>query len=237
MLLEYIAGGELFSRLRKEGRFSIDVALFYSSEILLALQFVHKNDVVYRDLKPENLLIDHTGHIKLADFGFAKVLEDDRTFTLCGTPEYLAPEIVKGSKRTGYGKSVDWWALGILLFEMLAGYPPFYDCEPQGIYRKILAGIIEFPRFFSLRTKDLIRKLLNPEIKYRLGCQENGEEIKNHKWFRAVNFDEIYKKKVPAPWVPQLRNEQDSTYFEEYPDSEEPAKALSQDQNGLFEGF
>ena len=159
-------------RLRREGRFSIDVALFYSSEILLALQFIHQKNIVYRDLKPENLLIDSQGHIKLADFGFAKVLENGRTFTLCGTPEYLAPEIVKGSKRIGYGKSVDWWALGILLFEMLAGYPPFYDCEPHGIYKKITAGIIEFPRFFSLRTKDLIRKLLNPEIKYRLGCQE-----------------------------------------------------------------
>jgi serine/threonine protein kinase len=98
MLLDYIAGGELFSRLRKEGRFSIDVALFYSSEILLALQFVHKNDVVYRDLKPENLLIDQTGHIKLADLGFAKVLEDDGTFTLCWTPEYLTTEVVKESK-------------------------------------------------------------------------------------------------------------------------------------------
>jgi serine/threonine protein kinase len=172
MLFEYVSGGELFSRLRREGRFANDVALFYACEILLALQFLHKRNIVYRDLKPENLLIDHEGHIKLADFGFAKYLEDDRTFTLCGTPEYLAPEIVKGSKKTGYGKSVDWWALGILLFEMLAGYPPFYDCEPIGIYKKILAGIIEFPKFFSLRTKDLIRKLLNPEIKYRLGCKD-----------------------------------------------------------------
>lgn len=173
MLFEYLAGGELFSRLRREGRFSVDVTLLYSSEILLALQFLHLNKIVYRDLKPENLLIDNTGHIKLADFGFAKILEDERTFTLCGTPEYLAPEIVKGSSsKAGYGKSVDWWALGILLFEMLAGYPPFYDCDPNGIYKKIQVGIIEFPRFFSLRTKDLIRKLLNPEIKYRLGCQD-----------------------------------------------------------------
>jgi serine/threonine protein kinase len=121
MLFEYIAGGELFSRLRREGRFATDVGLFYSTEILLALQYLHKQNIVYRDLKPENLLIDNEGHIKLADFGFAKILENDKTFTLCGTPEYLAPEIVKGSKKTGYGKSVDWWALGILLFEMLAG--------------------------------------------------------------------------------------------------------------------
>lgn len=135
----------------------------------MALQFLHKKGIVYRDLKPENLLIDHDGHIKLADFGFAKILENDRTFTKCGTPEYLAPEVVKGTTLTGYGKAVDWWSLGILLFEMLAGYPPFYDCKPDGIYEKILAGIIEFPRFFSLRTKDIIRKLLNPEVKYRLG--------------------------------------------------------------------
>lgn len=237
MLFEFLAGGELFSRLRREGRFSIDVALFYSSEILLALQFLHRNNIVYRDLKPENLLIDNYGHIKLADFGFAKELVMDRTITLCGTPEYLAPEIVRGSKHIGYGKSVDWWALGILLFEMLAGYPPFYDCDPTGIYKKIIAGIIEFPRFFSLRTKDLIRKLLNPEVKYRLGCKDDGEEIKNHKWYRAVDFDDILKRKIPAPWVPPLRNEQDSTWFEEYPDSKEPAQPLSREQNSKFDGF
>lgn len=121
MIFEYISGGELFSRLRKEGRFSNDVALFYTTEILLTIQHLHKQNIVYRDLKPENLLIDKEGHIKITDFGFAKVLNDDRTYTLCGTPEYLAPEIIQGS-RTGYGKSVDWWALGILIFEMLSGY-------------------------------------------------------------------------------------------------------------------
>lgn len=188
-------------------------------------------------MKPENLLIDHDGHIKLADFGFAKILENDRTFTLCGTPEYLAPEIVKGSKKTGYAKSVDWWALGILLFEMLAGYPPFYDCEPIGIYKKICQGIIEFPRFFSLRTKDLIRKLLNPEIKYRLGCQDNGDQIKRHRWFRGVDFEMVYNRSVPAPWVPVLKNEQDSYWFEEYPDSKEPPKPLPKNLEHLFDDF
>ena len=120
MLFEYVSGGELFSRLRKDGRFSNDVALFYACEILLSIQYLHKMNVVYRDIKPENLLIDKEGHIKITDFGFAKQLINDRTYTLCGTPEYLAPEIIKGSK-VGYGKSVDWWALGILMFEMLSG--------------------------------------------------------------------------------------------------------------------
>lgn len=121
MLFEYISGGELFSRLRKDGRFSNDVALFYACEIFLAIQYLHQRNVVYRDLKPENLLIDKNGHIKITDFGFAKQLDQsNRTLTLCGTPEYLAPEIIKGAK-VGYGKSVDWWALGILIFEMLSG--------------------------------------------------------------------------------------------------------------------
>ncbi len=120
MLFEFVAGGELFRRLRAEGRFSEDVVLFYGGQILLALRYLHLKDIVYRDLKPENLLLDAKGNIKLADFGFAKVLKKKRTYTLCGTPEYLAPEIIKG-EQVGYGKSVDWWALGILFYEMLVG--------------------------------------------------------------------------------------------------------------------
>jgi len=236
MLFEYISGGELFSRLRKDGRFSNDVALFYGCEIYLAIQYLHKKDIVYRDLKPENLLIDKFGHIKITDFGFAKRIENDRTYTLCGTPEYLAPEIIKGSK-VGYGKSVDWWALGILIFEMLSGYPPFYDNEPVGIYKKIIAGIIEFPRFFDVKAKDLIRKLLNPEISFRMGVNDDGESVKKHKWFRGVDWDEVFGRDIPAPWIPVLKNEEDCSWFEKYPDSKEAAKELPRELNYLFDDF
>lgn len=117
MLLEYVVGGELFTHLRRAGRFTNDMTRFYASEIVLAIEYLHSKDIIYRDLKPENLLIDHQGHIKITDFGFAKKVVD-RTWTLCGTPEYLAPEIIQSK---GHGKAVDWWALGILIFEMLAG--------------------------------------------------------------------------------------------------------------------
>jgi serine/threonine protein kinase len=117
-----------------------------------------------------------------------------------------------GSKE-GYGKSSDWWALGILVYELLTGHPPFYDMKPLGIYQKILKGIIEFPAFLSLRAKDLIRKLLNPDVKYRIGVSDvkfkiiqNGDSVKTHKWFKGVDWDMVFQRKIPAPWVPFLRN-------------------------------
>lgn len=122
IVLEYVVGGELFSHLRKAGKFPNDVAKFYAAEVILAFEYIHSMDILYRDLKPENLLLDVGGHIKITDFGFAKKVPE-RTFTLCGTPEYLAPEIIQSK---GHGKAVDWWALGILTYEMLVGYPPFF---------------------------------------------------------------------------------------------------------------
>ena len=141
MLCEYVPGGELFSHLRREGQLTEAAARFYACEIVLAFEYLHSINVLYRDLKPENLLLTAKGHLKITDFGFAKVVHD-RTYSLCGTPEYLAPEIIQSA---GHGKGVDWWALGILLFEMLVGFPPFYADTPNGIYQKILAGAIDMP--------------------------------------------------------------------------------------------
>ena len=235
MCLEFINGGELFSHLRREGRFSNDASKFYTMEIVLAFEYLHSMFIVYRDLKPENLLIEQSGHLKITDFGFAKVVQD-RTWTLCGTPEYLAPEIIQSK---GHGKSVDWWALGVLIFEMLAGYPPFYDENPFGIYQKILGAKIDFPRHFDTKAKDLIKKLLTHDRTKRLGCLKGGaESIKTHKWFGRINWDAVGQKKIEPPFLPEVTSEMDTSNFDPYPDSADDAPVpLSGKDKALFDDF
>jgi serine/threonine protein kinase len=201
MLLSYIPGGELFSHLRRAGRFSADVTRFYLACIVLAIEYLHAKNIIYRDLKPENLLLDRTGYLRIADFGFAKVVED-RTFTLCGTPEYLAPEIVLSQ---GHGKAVDWWALGILAFEMLAGYPPFFDDHPLGIYEKILRNEIAFPSYIDPYAKDLIKGLLTADRSKRMGNLKGGaKDVMNHPWFAGVDWGSLERKEIGAPIVPRV---------------------------------
>jgi len=218
MYMEFVSGGELFSHLRRAGRFTNDTGKFFAGSIVLALQHLHALDIVYRDLKPENLLLDEFGYLKITDFGFAKKVED-RTWTLCGTPEYLAPEIIQSK---GHGKAVDWWALGILIYEMLAGYPPFYDENPFGIYQKILAGKIEFPRHFDVHAKDLIKKLLTADRSKRLGNLKGGaEDVKKHKWYRNFAFKDLMDAELPAPVNPDVKGEGDTHNFDQYDDSVE----------------
>ncbi|WWD19493.1 hypothetical protein CI109_103954 [Kwoniella shandongensis] len=214
MLLSYIPGGELFSHLRRAGRFSADVTRFYLASIVLAIEYLHSHNIIYRDLKPENLLLDRHGYLRIADFGFAKIVED-RTFTLCGTPEYLAPEIVLSQ---GHGKAVDWWALGILAFEMLAGYPPFFDDHPLGIYEKILRGDVAFPSHIDPYAKDLIRGLLTADRSKRLGNLRGGaRDVMTHAWFAGVDWRSLERKEIGAPIVPRVASMGDSQNFQRYP--------------------
>jgi serine/threonine protein kinase len=149
LVFDFIQGGEIFRLLRKENLFPNDVALFYTAEITLAFEHLHSQKIAYRDLKPENLLIGADGHLRITDFGFAKKIED-RSYTLCGTPEYLAPEIIL---QQGHNQAVDWWALGVLMYEMISGYPPFYDQNPYDIYRRIAVGYYEFPNHVSMSAR------------------------------------------------------------------------------------
>lgn len=220
LLLEYIPGGELFSHLRSRRKFDLSLYQFYTVEVACALKYMHDLRIAYRDIKPENILLSKDGHIRLTDFGFAKIVED-RTFTLCGTPEYLAPETIQG---TGHGTSVDWWALGVLLFEMSMGFPPFYGDNPFTVYRKILSGIIAFPQGVSTAaahtpTKKAIQGFLTQSRTSRLGCGKGGfETIKSHSFFRNIDFSSAMRQLITPPLVPTVIGEGDSSNFDHYPD-------------------
>jgi len=215
MLLELALGGELFSILRDKVKFDEPTSRFYTANVCAAFEYLHDRKIVYRDLKPENLLLDSDGYLKVVDFGFAKILED-RTWTLCGTPEYLAPEIISNR---GHNLAVDWWALGILVFELLHGQPPFAADEPMEIYQKIMKGKVLFPNSISKNAKDLITKLLVANPSGRLGSLKRGErEVREQPFFKAINFVELEKKIIKAPIVPTISNPLDTSNFEEYED-------------------
>jgi protein kinase X len=163
------------------------------AEITLAFQYLQRQQIAFRDLKPENVLIDVDGHIRIADFGFAKKIVD-KSYTLCGTPEYLAPEVIMGQ---GHNQGVDWWSAGILMYEMLSGYPPFYDSNSYEIYKRIVLGYYEFSDDITEEARDLISKLLEKDVTKRLGCQFNGAEgIKSHEWFKCVVWDVVEGKRI-----------------------------------------
>jgi RAC serine/threonine-protein kinase len=204
-VLDYINGGELFYHLQKEKKFNEERVRFYAAEILLALEHLHSNGIIYRDLKPENLLLTNEGHIVLTDFGLCKegIKDNDKTETFCGTPEYLAPEVLKGK---GYGKAVDWWSFGSLIYEMLTGLPPFYSQDVQEMYRKIMTDKLKFPPYVSPAAQSLLEGLLKRDINERL---KDATQIKQHPFFVSINWQAILEKKIKPPFIPDVKGEAD----------------------------
>lgn len=205
MVMEYVPGGELFTYMRDIAKFTIIQAKFYIAEILVALDLLHRSGIVYRDLKPENILLDACGHIKLADFGFSKRLFDPVTWTLCGTPEYLAPEIIMN---IGHGFEVDFWSLGVILYEMVVGIPPFYHDNHVELCRQIIHGKVGFPPFVDPVTSDLIRKLLAIDRRKRLGYGKGAKAIFRHAFFREINWVTMQQRQYSPPIIP-VKSEHD----------------------------
>jgi len=201
--MDYVNGGELFFHLQQEEKFNEERVRFYAAEICLGLEYLHSAGVLYRDLKPKNILITNQGHICLTDFGISKEgLESDdaRTATFCGTPEYLAPEVLAGK---GYGKGVDWWSFGTLIFEMLTGLPPFYSQDVQQMYAKIMNEPLNIPDTVSPNAADLLRKLLERDPSKRLS---NPVDIKKHAFFKGIDWEKLLLFEVEPPYKPPVKD-------------------------------
>ncbi|TVY55764.1 Serine/threonine-protein kinase SCH9 [Lachnellula cervina] len=215
LVTDFMSGGELFWHLQKEGRFDEKRAKFYIAELILALQHLHMHDIVYRDLKPENILLDANGHIALCDFGLSKanLTKNATTNTFCGTTEYLAPEVLLDE--AGYTKMVDFWSLGVLVFEMCCGWSPFYAEDTQQMYKNIAFGKVRFPRdTLTTEGRNFVKGLLNRNPKHRLGAQDDAEELKRHPFFSDINWDELTKKLLTPPFKPKLKSETDTSNFD-----------------------
>jgi hypothetical protein len=215
-VLDYCAGGELFFHLGKMGRFPEDRAKFYAAQITLALEYVHKLGVIYRDLKPENVLLDDKGNIRLTDFGLSKEGvrgHSSGASSFCGTPEYIAPEVLK---RQGHGRAVDWWSLGALSYEMISGLPPFYSRNRDTMFDKIMKADIMYPAFMSDPAKDLLSKLLLRDPTERLGSGESdADEIKSHPFFAGTDWKQLEDGNVAPPWAPKVASSLDTSQFDE----------------------
>lgn len=223
MLMESCLGGELWTILRDKGNFDDATTRFYTACVVEAFDYLHSRNIIYRDLKPENLLLSTSGYVKLVDFGFAKKLIGGRkTWTFCGTPEYVAPEVILNR---GHDISADYWSLGVLMFELLTGTPPFTGSDPMKTYNIILKGIdaIEFPRNITRNATALIKKLCRDNPAERLGYQKGGiSEIQKHKWFDGFNWEGLRNRTLIPPILPKIRHQTDSSNFDEYPPDSDP---------------
>eukprot|EP00968_Pinguiococcus_pyrenoidosus_P023831 scaffold4058_cov257-Pinguiococcus_pyrenoidosus.AAC.11 len=247
-VLDYCAGGELFFHLGKLGRFQEPRAKFYAAEIACALEHIHSLNIIYRDLKPENVLLNAMGHVQLTDFGLSKEGIDSNVrgaTSFCGTPEYLAPEILN---RQGHGRAVDWWSLGALLYEMLTGLPPFYCRDREQLFEKIRRAELKFPRYLSGRAKHLLEGLLTRNPHKRLGSgPSDANEIKEHPMFADLDFGALLQLKISPPWQPQVVGSLDTSLFDREftsmpifsPDGAPRDIRLDgmEDHDAVFEGF
>ncbi|XP_038181406.1 cGMP-dependent protein kinase 1 isoform X2 [Arvicola amphibius] len=224
MLMEACLGGELWTILRDRGSFEDSTTRFYTACVVEAFAYLHSKGIIYRDLKPENLILDHRGYAKLVDFGFAKKIGfGKKTWTFCGTPEYVAPEIILNK---GHDISADYWSLGILMYELLTGSPPFSGPDPMKTYNIILRGIdmIEFPKKIAKNAANLIKKLCRDNPSERLGNLKNGvKDIQKHKWFEGFNWEGLRKGTLTPPIIPSVASPTDTSNFDSFPeDSDEP---------------
>ncbi|UNI14776.1 Non-specific serine/threonine protein kinase [Purpureocillium takamizusanense] len=239
LVTDYMSGGELFWHLQKEGRFDERRAKFYIAELILAIQHLHNNDIVYRDLKPENILLDANGHIALCDFGLSKanLTKNDTTNTFCGTTEYLAPEVLLDE--SGYTKMVDFWSLGVLVFEMCCGWSPFYAEDTQQMYKNIAFGKVRFPRdTLSQEGRNFVKGLLNRNPKHRLGATEDAKELMQHPFFADIDWDLLAKKLITPPFKPKLKSETDVSYFDpEFTTALEQNGSLNERAAALARGY
>ncbi|XP_063292750.1 protein kinase C zeta type isoform X1 [Pelobates fuscus] len=251
LVIEYVNGGDLMFHMQRQRKLPEEHARFYAAEICIALNFLHERGIIYRDLKLDNVLLDAEGHIKLTDYGMCKegLGPGDTTSTFCGTPNYIAPEILRGEE---YGFSVDWWALGVLMFEMMAGRSPFDiitdnpDMNTEDyLFQVILEKPIRIPRFLSVKASHVLKGFLCKDPKDRLGCQPHTgfSDIKSHTFFRSIDWDTLEKKQVPTPFKPQIKDDFGLDNFDTQftsepvqltPDDEDVIKRIDQSE---FEGF
>ena len=217
LVMDYCNGGELFFHLKQAGRFEEPRARLYAAEIASALEHLHSRKIVYRDLKPENVLLDSEGHVRITDFGLAKDAMElgDKTHTFCGTPDYLAPEIIKGA---GHGRGVDWWSLGTMIYEMLGGLPPFYSENFNVMYDRILRKTLEFnpdDRFGS-DARDLLTSLLQKSPELRLGSSErDGAELREHAWFAPIDWAKLEARELEPSFKPNVKSATDTSNFDD----------------------
>ncbi|XP_013871101.1 serine/threonine-protein kinase Sgk2b [Austrofundulus limnaeus] len=202
-VLDYVNGGELFYHLQKDGSFPEPRAAFYAAEMATALGYLHSLNIVYRDLKLENILLDSDGHVMLTDFGLCKedVAAGEIMYTICGTPEYLAPEVLQGHP---YTSAVDWWGLGVVLFEMLCGLPPFFSNSKAEMFENILRAPLQLPDGLSESAQSLLQGLLERDVSQRLGQSLDIEELQEHPFFTSINWDDLVARKITPPFIPNV---------------------------------